>query len=173
MDHSQLRALPCFVLLSAAVVLFAGGILIVHPPTVLAQSQGSGLKPKEQNGEVDSKEAERRAEQVRKAIEEYKQAAEGLSSRAGAPECVWTGRRIASLLWRDDLGTAERYMSLYKQFDCSLEHMKLAFRCVIKQGPLDLKAAEELAARVHNCWVLPKELASEASHSTKSGTESE
>ena len=27
---------------------------------------------------------------------------------AGAPECVWTGRRIASLLWRDDIDARMR-----------------------------------------------------------------
>ena len=168
--------MPSFAIRLAAVVLLAGGFFMVPP--VNAQDQGSGQKPPDQQegagtDEKDTKEAERRAEEKRKAIEEYEEAAEGLPVRAGAPECVWTGRRIASLLWRDDLVTAERYMGLYEQFDCSPEHLKLAFRCVIKQGPLDPKAAEELASRVHNCWLLPDEPGKEANRtatSTKDGT---
>ena len=88
---------------------------------------------------------------------EYKEAAAKLSSSAGAAECVWTGRRIASLLWRDDIDTARRYIDLYDRFGCSSEHLKLAFRCVIQQGPIDPKAADRLASRVHACWIAPEE----------------
>ena len=31
-------------------------------------------------------------------------------STAGNPECVWLGRRVISLLWRDDLETAFRHL---------------------------------------------------------------
>jgi hypothetical protein len=171
MDRIEPRLLtPSVVLRLAAVVLLAGGIFMANPMSVVAQNQGSEQKPPERDegAKADPEEAEQRAKEERKALEEYEQAAEGLPPRAGTPECVWTGRRIASLLWRDDLGTAERYMDLYRQFDCSPEHLKLAFRCVIKQGPLDPKAAEELAARVHDCWVLPEEPGKEASRATTS-----
>jgi hypothetical protein len=176
MNYSHLWLLmPSFAIRLAPVVLLAGGFFMVHPASVMAQDEGAEQKPPEQEegADANANEAERRAEEKRKAIEEYEAAAEKLPPRVGAPECVWTGRRIASLLWRDDLGTAERYMDLYEQFGCSPEHLKLAFRCVIKQGPLDPKAAEELAARVHNCWILPDEPgkeASQAANSKKNGT---
>src|SRR4029077_3007581 len=94
-------------------------------------------------------------QEAAKAIAEYKEAEAKLASSAGAPECVWTGRRVASLLWRDDIDTARRYIDLYDRFGCSSEHLKLVFRCVIEQGPIDPKAADRLASRVHDCWIPP------------------
>ena len=103
-------------------------------------------------------------------IDEYKEAAEKLTSSAGAPECVWTGRRIESLLWRDDIDTARRYIDLYDRFGCSSEHLKLAFRCIIQQGPIDPKAADKLASRVHNCWIAPEEATTASSQATTGAT---
>ena len=55
----------------------------------------------------DQKSAEQQAEErIKQEIEQYREAAAGLSLSAGSAECVWTGRRIASLLWRDDIDTA-------------------------------------------------------------------
>ncbi len=88
-------------------------------------------------------------------MQEYGEAAAKLPRSAGAAECVWTGRRIASLLWRDDIDTARRYIDLYDRFNCSAEHLKLVFRCVIQQEPIDPKAADRLASRVHECWISP------------------
>jgi hypothetical protein len=122
-----------------------------------------------------AKQAEKEAKERYNAIRGYEEAAKKLPPAAGAPECVWTGQRIASLLWRDDLGTASRYMDLYKQFDCSPDHLKLAFRCVVKQGPIDLKAAEDLASRVHKCWLSPEgppPKTDEAANATNDGTKS-
>ena len=104
-------------------------------------------------------------------MEEYRAAATTLPSAAGAAECVWTGRRIASLLWRDDIDTARRYIDLYDRFSCSPEHLKLVFRCVIQQGPLDPKAADRLASRVHDCWMAPGTPTTAASQATTSSTE--
>ena len=103
------------------------------------------------------------------------EAAAKLSLSAGSAECVWTGRRITSLLWRDDVDTARRYIDLYDRFGCSAEHLKLTFRCVIRQGPIDPKAADRLAARVHDCWLDPEGTPTAASRSingspAKSGT---
>lgn len=163
--------MPRPIALSAALILLAAALLVMLPAIVTAQDEAAQKSAEDMPPEGDAKEAERLAEEKRKAIEEYQDAAENLPVRAGAPECVWTGRRIASLLWRDDLATAERYMALYDQFDCSPEHLTLAFRCVIKRGPIDPKAAEELATRVHNCWVLPEEPRKEASRvRQKNGT---
>src|SRR6185312_15494842 len=85
----------------SAAALLAGGILLASTLTASAQQQSGGQKPPEQaQGEQrpdDQKAAEQaKAEQQaqQKAIDEYKEAAEKLTSSAGAPECVWTGRRI-------------------------------------------------------------------------------
>ena len=153
-----------------------------------AQSQGAEQKPPEQGeqkppdqakGEQkpeDQKSAEQQAEErIKQEIEQYREAAAKLSLSAGSAECVWTGRRITSLLWRDDVDTARRYLDLYDRFGCSAEHLKLTFRCVIRQGPIDPKAADRLAARVHDCWLDPDGTTTAASRTTngspaKSGT---
>jgi hypothetical protein len=161
----------------SAAALLAGGILLASTLTASAQQQGGEQKPPEQaQGEQrpdDQKAAEQaKAEQQaqQKAIDEYKEAAEKLTSSAGAPECVWTGRRIESLLWRDDIDTARRYIDLYDRFGCSSEHLKLAFRCIIQQGPIDPKAADKLASRVHNCWIAPEEATTASSQATTGAT---
>jgi hypothetical protein len=151
-------------------------------PTAISPSQAEeGSQPDPQQGPseqkaspqggtqaVDPATAERQA--LEKSLAEYSEAATRLAGSAGSPECVWTGRRIASLLWRDDIDTAQRYVALYDRFGCSSEHLKRAFRCVIQQGPLDAKAPDRLAARVHNCWIAPDEPTTESSQATNGST---
>jgi hypothetical protein len=151
--------------------LAAGGLLLMSVVGASAQDQGTGPKPEDQaQGEQrapDKATAEQQAEARRiEEIEQYKQAAARLSLSAGSAECVWTGRRITTLLWRDDVDTARRYVDLYDRFGCSAEHLKLAFRCMIRQGPMDPKAADRLSARVHNCWIDPAGPTTAASRST-------
>lgn len=168
--------------------LLAGGFLLVSFTGASAESQGAEPKPPEQSeqkppdqakGEqkpADQATAEQQAEaRIKEEIEEYREAAARLSLSAGAAECVWTGRRITSLLWRDDVDTARRYLDLYDRFGCSAEHLKIAFRCVIQQGPIDPKAADRLAQRVYACWIDPEGTTTAASRTTngssaKSGT---
>ena len=168
--------------------LLAGGFLLASIAAASAESQGAEQKPPEQSeqkppdqakGEQkpeDQKSAEQQAEErIKQEVEEYREAAAKLSLSAGSAECVWTGRRITSLLWRDDVDTARRYIDLYDRFGCSAEHLKLTFRCVIRQGPIDPKAADRLAARVHDCWLDPEGTPTAASRSingspAKSGT---
>ena len=80
-----------------------------------------------------------------------------LSGTAGKPECVWLGRRIVILMWRDDLDTAFRHLDLYDRFNCPSAHIQAAFRCLIKQGPIDPKAQETLNSRAFACWLHPTE----------------
>jgi hypothetical protein len=164
---------------SCTAALIAGGVLLTTSAIGVAKAD-NGQKPSEQEqaeqkppeqgqGQVaDKANAQQQARE--KDLAEYKEAAEKLSSSAGAPECVWTGRRIVSLLWRDDIETAQRYFSLYERFSCSPEHLKLAFRCVIERGPLDPKATDRLASRVHGCWVAPDEPTTASSQATTGST---
>jgi hypothetical protein len=181
-EHPNMRFAFC----SAA--LLAGGFLLASFTAASAESQGVEQKAPEQaeqkppdqaKGEqkpADQATAEQQAEaRIKQEIEEYREAAAQLSLSAGAAECVWTGRRITSLLWRDDVDTARRYLDLYDRFGCSAEHLKLAFRCVIQQGPIDPKAADRLAQRVHACWLDPDGTTTAASRTpngppAKSGT---
>ena len=91
----------------------------------------------------------------RRRIDEIAEAAQALDGPAGNPECVWLGRRVVNLLWRDDLDTAFRHLNLYDRFSCPSAHIQATFRCVVRQGPFDPKAAESLSARVHACWINP------------------
>lgn len=95
------------------------------------------------------------AKQQQNKIDEMAEAARILNGPAGNAECVWTGRRIVSLLWRDDLDTASRHWQLYDRFSCPVAHIQAAFRCVVRQGDIDAKAQESLMGRVHACWINP------------------
>ena len=89
-------------------------------------------------------------------IDEFAEAQRTLSGPAGNPECVWLGRRVVSLLWRDDLDTAFRHLDLYDRFGCPGGHIQATFRCLILHGnAIDPKAADSLNGRVHACWINP------------------
>ena len=104
----------------------------------------------------DKKPATEAAKEAARKIDEIAEAGKLLQGPAGQPECVWTGRRIVGLLWRDDLDTAARHRDLYERFGCPAPHIQAAFRCVVKQGELDPKAPDSLNERVHACWVNPQ-----------------
>ena len=146
----------------SAIVLLACGVLMMPPVSATAQDDVEEYKAAQVSQEPAKPEAETEgkkkaaaegAKAERKAIEEYEAAAMSLPASAGSAECLWSGRHIASLLLRDDIDTARDYMDLYARFGCSQKHLKSAFRCLIKQGPIDPKAAEKLASRVHDCWI--------------------
>jgi hypothetical protein len=88
-------------------------------------------------------------------IDEFAEAIRVLGGPASNPECVWLGRRVVNLMWRDDLDTAFRHLDLYDRFGCPGGHIQASFRCLVRQGQLDPKALESLQARVHACWINP------------------
>jgi hypothetical protein len=90
-----------------------------------------------------------------KKIDEFAEAAKLLGGPAANPECVWLGRRVVGLLWRDDLDTAFRHLDLYDRFGCPAGHIQATFRCLVRQGNPDLKTPETLNGRVHACWINP------------------
>jgi hypothetical protein len=104
---------------------------------------------------ADEKKATEAAKDATRKMDEIAEAGRLIQGPAGQPECVWTGRRIVSLLWRDDLDTAARHRELYERFGCPQPHIQDAFRCVVRQGEIDPKSPETLNERVHACWVNP------------------
>lgn len=89
-------------------------------------------------------------------VDEYAEASKAINGPAGNPECVWLGRRVVSLMWRDDLDTAFRHLDLYERFGCPGGHIQATFRCVGRFGAtIDPKVAETLNGRVHACWINP------------------
>ena len=73
---------------------------------------------------------------------------------AATPECAWTGRRIVSLLIRDDVDTAEKFRRFYESFDCPADHIAPAMRCVVVSENAE-NQAKALAERVDACWDKP------------------
>jgi hypothetical protein len=116
--------------------------------TALAQS-GNPAPPEKQKSAADT------AKEGQKSIDEIAEAARLITGPAGNPECVWLGRRVVSLLWRDDLDTAFRHLDLYDRFGCPSSHIQATFRCVVRQGHIDPKAQDSLNGRVHACWLNP------------------
>lgn len=116
-----------------------------------AQS-GAPAKPAEQPKAPTAADT---AKDGQKKIDEIAEATRVLTGPAGNPECVWLGRRVVSLLWRDDLDTAFRHLDLYDRFGCPSAHIQATFRCLVRQGNIDPKAQETLNGRVHACWLDP------------------
>jgi len=136
MPRSSLRLLTAG--LSAA-------MLFVAWPTF---AQSTDQKPAEKPPASDAKDTQ-------KKIDEFAEAEKLLGGPAANPECLWLGRRVVSLLWRDDLDTAFRHLDLYDRFGCPAGHIQATFRCLVRQGNIDPKAPDTLNGRVHTCWINP------------------
>jgi len=136
-----------------------------------ALAQSGGGKPAE-----PQKPATDTAKEGQKKIDEIAEATRVINGPAGNPECVWLGRRVVSLLWRDDLDTAFRHIELYDRFGCPGAYIQATFRCLVRQGNIDPKAQETLSGRVHACWLnpglppKPQEAAAQAPAAAASGT---
>src|SRR5690349_24400458 len=123
-------------------------------PKALAQS-GNPAPQDQQKNAADSKAAEAVKDNERKAAE-FVEAQQAINGPGGNPECVWLGRRVVSLMWRDDLDTAFRHLDLYDRFGCPGGHVQAAFRCLTRfGGQIDPKVAETLNSRIHACWINP------------------
>ena len=122
--------------------------------SALAQ-RGGAAKPAAPQKPAAAAPADATAKEGQKKIDEIAEASRVLTGPAGNPECVWLGRRVVSLLWRDDLDTAFRHLDLYDRFGCPSAHIQATFRCIVRQGNIDPKAPETLNGRVHACWLNP------------------
>jgi hypothetical protein len=112
-------------------------VLAISLTTGAAFAQGSGSgAPAEKKPP-----AEKNAKESQRKIDEIAEASRVLTGAAGNPECVWLGRRVVSLLWRDDLDTAFRHLDLYDRFGCPSAHIQATFRCLVRQGDIDPKAS--------------------------------
>jgi len=96
------------------------------------------------------------AKDAQRQVDEFAEATRLVNGPAGNPECVWLGRRVVGLMWRDDMDTAFRHLDLYDRFGCPGPHIQAAFRCVVRQGnTIDPKNPRDLNTRVHSCWLSP------------------
>jgi hypothetical protein len=89
-------------------------------------------------------------------IDEFAEAAQAINGPAGNPECVWLGRRVVQLMFRDDLDTAFRHLDLYDRFGCPGGHVQAAFRCLTRFfAQIDDKVPNSLSNHVQACWINP------------------
>lgn len=134
-------------LVPAALLVAASMFNSIPASAQSGDGKGAGKAPPGPAADV-TKEPQRR-------VDEFAEAARLVNGPAGNAECVWLGRRVVGLLWRDDMDTAFRHLDLYDRFGCPGPHIQAAFRCVVRQGNIDPKSPQGLNARVHACWLNP------------------
>jgi hypothetical protein len=131
------------------------GVMLLASVASAAVAQTSGEPKGPDQGKPPGNQETEPGKDDKKKIDEFAEAAHLLSGPAANPECIWLGRRVVNLLWRDDLDTAFRHLDLYDRFGCPGGHIQGTFRCVVRQGNIDPKSPESLNARVHACWINP------------------
>lgn len=131
----------------ALALLFGLGGAIAQSGDLRAQDQTQ--KPAAANPAADA------AKESQRKTDEFVEAANAINGPAGNPECVWLGRRVVVLMWRDDLDTAFRHLDLYDRFGCPGGHVQATFRCLVRFGALDPKVPDSLNGRVQACWINP------------------
>ena len=124
----------------------AGLALLIGSAGAFAQS--GTPTPQDQSGKPPAgNEADLNKDNQRKT-DEFVEAAQAINGPGGNPECVWLGRRVVRLMWRDDLDTAFRHLDLYDRFGCPGGHVQATFRCLTRfGGQIDPKVAETLDSR--------------------------
>jgi hypothetical protein len=133
-----------------------GFALLIGLGSALAQSGDS--RAQDQSGKPAGTNAQPAdgAKDNQRRTDEFAEAAQAINGPAGNPECVWFGRRVARLMWLDDIDTALRHLDLYDRFGCPGGHVQATFRCLTRfGGQIDPKVAETLNSRVHACWINP------------------
>ncbi len=113
-------------------------------------------KPRTQEQPKQARRSPGPAKDNQRKVDEFAEAAQAINGPAGNPECVWLGRRVVSLMWRDDLDTAFRHLDLYDRFGCPGGHIQATFRCLVRLGDIrSQRRQESLTGRVHACWINP------------------
>jgi len=131
----------------------AGLVLLIGSAGAFAQSGTPA--PQDQSGKPPANAADANKDNQRKA-DEFVEASQAINGPAGNPECVWLGRRVVVLMWRDDLDTAFRHLDLYDRFGCPGGHVQATFRCLVRFfSAIDPKVPDSLSGRVHACWINP------------------
>src|SRR2546421_4931438 len=134
-----------------------GLTLLIGLGSALAQSGDS--RAQDQSGKPAAANAAASADPAKdnqRKTDEFVEASQAINGPAGNPECVWLGRRVVVLMWRDDLDTAFRHLDLYDRFGCPGGHVQATFRCLVRFfSAIDPKVPDSLSGRVHACWINP------------------
>jgi hypothetical protein len=134
-----------------------GLILLIGIGSALAQSGDLRAQDQSTKGPAaNSAPSADAAKETQRKTDEFVEASQAINGPAGNPECVWLGRRVVVLMWRDDLDTAFRHLDLYDRFGCPGGHVQATFRCLVRFfSAIDPKVPDSLSGRVHACWINP------------------
>jgi len=144
-QHALLRHLA----VPALAVLLGSAGAFAQSGNPAPQDQGKNPAANTADGAKDNKDSQRKTD-------EFIEAQQAINGPAGNPECVWLGRRVVSLMWRDDLDTAFRHLDLYDRFGCPGGHVQASFRCLTRFGnQIDDKVPRSLSDRIQACWINP------------------
>jgi hypothetical protein len=69
-------------------------------------------------------------------------------------ECAWVGKRVVSLLVRDDVDTATDFTRFYDMFHCPETHIGATLACVVSD-PGAAREGAALSEHVDLCWANP------------------
>jgi len=139
--------------ISGLVVLL--GILFGIGSLAPSFAQNSENHAQDQGKQAPANAADAAKDNQRK-IDEFAEASQAINGPAGNPECVWLGRRVVQLMYRDDLDTAFRHLDLYDRFGCPGGHVQAAFRCLTRFfAQIDDKVPNSLSTHVQACWINP------------------
>jgi hypothetical protein len=131
----------------------AGLALLIRIGGAFAQS---GNQPAQDQGKAPAANSADVTKDNQRKTDEFVEAQQAINGPAGNPECVWLGRRVVSLMWRDDLDTAFRHLDLYDRFGCPGGHVQATFRCLTRfGGQIDDKVPRSLSDRIQACWINP------------------
>lgn len=134
-----------------------GLTLLIGIGSAIAQS--GDLRAQDQSGKPAAANSAPSADATKdnqRKTDEFVEAQQAINGPAGNPECVWLGRRVVVLMWRDDLDTAFRHLDLYDRFGCPGGHVQATFRCLVRFfSAIDPKVPDSLSGRVHACWINP------------------
>jgi hypothetical protein len=133
-----------------------GLALLIGIGSALAQSGDLRNQDQPKTGAANPAAPADAAKESQRKTDEFVEAQQAINGPAGNPECVWLGRRVVVLMWRDDLDTAFRHLDLYDRFGCPGGHVQATFRCLVRFfSAIDPKVPDSLNGRVHACWINP------------------
>lgn len=149
----------------ATVVVTTAGLLAA--PALAASPDEAKGAPAAEDGAAKTDDAAKPEGDSAKAKAETADPKPGIPAPKALPpdiagECAWLGKRVISLLARDDVEQADRFRTFYRDFGCREAHLGPTFRCVIMNREEPAAAADEPAAkaspedtftaRVDRCW---------------------
>src|SRR5262249_15865612 len=70
-----------------------------------ADARSGALRARDQSGKPAANSNDAVKDNQRRS-DQFTEAAQAINGPAGNPECVWLGRRVVQLMYRDDLDTA-------------------------------------------------------------------